>query len=156
MESVKQYTKSRQILQRNVFRHCTDFTFPVSLLFLLPGPGGEELAIMMAPSPAPRLMGREVWPPVFVTCLGFWDLTWLGVWQQTRRAEEGREGRDGGVWEGRGAKTNKHKEKYNMLVNKRIRRTGMERLLSVPGSVNFEMQHFAWYILYRRMYRLQL
>lgn len=62
MESVKQYTKSRQILQRNVFRHCTDFTFPVSLLFLLPGPGGEELAIMMAPSPAPRLMGREVWP----------------------------------------------------------------------------------------------
>lgn len=62
MESVKQYTKSRQILQQNVFRHCTDFTFPVSLLFLLPGPGGEELAIMMASSPAPQLMGREVWP----------------------------------------------------------------------------------------------
>lgn len=58
MESVKQYTKSRQILQQNVFRHCTDFTFPVSLLFLLPGPGGEELAIMMAL----QLMGREVWP----------------------------------------------------------------------------------------------
>lgn len=62
MESVKQYTKSRRILQRNVFRRCTDFTFPVSLLFLLPGPRGEELATMMTPSPPPRLMGREVWP----------------------------------------------------------------------------------------------
>lgn len=61
MESVKQYTKSRQILQQNVFRHCTDFTFPVSLLFLLPGPDGEELAIMMAPSLLLQLMGREVW-----------------------------------------------------------------------------------------------
>lgn len=128
MESVKQYTKSRQILQRNVFRHCTDFTFPVSLLFLLPGPSGEELAIMMAPSPAPRLMGREVWPRFrhLSLLLGFNMAGCLAADKARRRGR-------GHRWE---AKTNKHKEKYNMLVNKRIRRMGMERLLSVLRSVD--------------------
>lgn len=146
MESVKQYTKSRQILQRNVFRHCTDFTFPVSLLFLLPGPGGEELAIMMAPSPAPRLMGREVWPRFrhLSRLLGFNMAGCLAA----DKEGEAMLGRGVGWWRRRGwscvgrgahmweAKTNKHKEKHNMLVNKRIRCMDMERLLSVLGSVD--------------------
>lgn len=36
--------------------------FPSRFFSCSLGQAGEELAIMMAPSPAPRLMGREVWP----------------------------------------------------------------------------------------------
>lgn len=128
MESVKHYTKSRQILQRNVFRHCTDFTFPVSLLFLLPGPGAEELAIMMAPSPARRLMGREVWPRFrhLSRLLGFNTAGCLAADKWRRRGK--------GPWTGREAKANKHKEKHNTRVNKRIRRGAVDGLLCAPGS----------------------
>lgn len=148
MESVKQYTKSRQILQRNVFRHCTDFTFPVSLLFLLPGPGRDELAIMMAPGPALRLMGREVWPRFrhLSLLLGFNMAGCLAADKARRRGR-------GHRWE---AKTNKHKEKYNMLVNKRIRRIGHGEIAFCAGVSWFDKQHFAGYILYRCMYRLKL
>lgn len=59
METVKLYTKSRQILQRNVFRHCTDFTFPVSLLFLRLGPGGG--GISHYDGSQPRSSAGEVW-----------------------------------------------------------------------------------------------
>lgn len=130
MESVKHYTKSRQILQRNVFRHCTDFTFPVSLLFLLPGPGGEELAIMMAPSPASRLMGREVWPRFrhLSLLLGF-NMAGCLAAHKTR-------------WRGRGIqvggkKQTNTKRNTTCLWTKELRRMGgMERLLSVLGSVD--------------------
>lgn len=138
MESVKQYTKSRQILQWNVFRHCTDFTLPVSLLFLLPGPGAQELAIMMAPGPPLPLMGREVWPRFrhLSRLLGF-NMAGCLAADEARRGGGGW----GEGWHGWEAKTNKHKEEHNVLVNKRMRRADVE-IAFCAGVSWFDKQLF--------------
>lgn len=95
---------------------------------------------MMAPSPAPRLMGREVWPRFrhLSLLLGFNMAGCLAGDKARRRGREGGEGRGGKTGGGGGTqvggkKTNKHKEKYNMLVNKRIRRIGHGEIAFCAG-----------------------
>lgn len=62
----------------------------------------------------------------FVTCLRFWDLTWPGC----PAPGEARRGGRGHRW---GAKTNKCREKHNMLANKRIRRAGQAEIAFPAG-----------------------
>lgn len=117
--------KSRQILQQNVFRRLA--SFPASPA--RPGKavcgvcvcvGGGWLAFMTTSGPA----GEGSLARSFVTCLRFWDLTWPGCPGVSPERRPG------------AAKTNKRREKHNMLVNKELDVRGRERLLSQPGSLD--------------------
>lgn len=115
MESVKHYTKSRQILQQNVFRHCTDFTFPrlasFPALWCRSGGGISPYEGSYSPLlPHSSLMGREVW-------LVFRHLSLLLGFNTASVS-----GRTDGQLR-RGGGQNKHIVKYNMLVDKGIRCT---------------------------------
>lgn len=142
--------KSRQILQRNAFRRRTDFTFPVSLLFLLRrGVGGARAVAAMGGwwwwwwgislyDGCRPLTGRGAWPPSFVICLPFWDLTWPGcpTPDQARRGRRRRRRLWQWQWGGGqvgGKSKRKRGEKPNTLVNKRIRRAGQGEIAFSAG-----------------------
>lgn len=94
--------KSRQILQRNVFRRLASFPAPPA------GRGrawGWGLAFMTAPGPD----GQGSLAPSFVTCLRFWDLTWPGCPAPDEARRTGAAARVGCGWGlgGRGGCKNK-------------------------------------------------
>lgn len=104
--------------------------FPSRFFSCSLGQAGEELAIMMAPSPALRLMGREVWPRFrhLSLLLGF---NMAGV-SCSWRGEATGEGDTGG----RQKKQTNTKRNTTCLWTKELDVLGMKRLFSVLGSVD--------------------
>lgn len=88
---------------------------------------------------APGADGQGSLAPSFVTCLRFWDSTWPGCPAPDEARRTGVTARVGcgcGCGWGGGlgvAKTNKRREKHNMLVNKRIRRAGQGEIAFPAG-----------------------
>lgn len=136
METVKLYTESRRILQPNVFRHCTDFTFPVSLLFLRLGPGGGGGGISHYDGSQPRSSAREVWHR-FRHLSPLLGLNIAGC----LAADEARLQGAFVWWEQK--QTYTYQDAHNMLVNKRIRHMG--DCFQSLGHLNWQTAFYMFY-----------